>query len=81
MNRFGIIAEGNPLLRTLMLDMGPHEALVAMKTVSVLIVVLLTIIAKRVDWIKNLIGVLSCIYLVAAILPWCYLLFVKQHSG
>ncbi len=81
MKRFGITAEGNPFLRTLMLHMGPHEALVAMKTVSVLFVVLLTIIAKRVDWIKNLIGVLSCIYLIAAILPWCYLLFVKQHSG
>lgn len=77
MTRFGTHAEGNPMMRFLIEQIGTHQALVAVKIMAVLLVVFLTVLAKRAKWIKDLIGVLSCVYLFAAVLPWIYLLFVK----
>lgn len=78
-DRHGIAAEGNTLLRELMLKYGPDLTLLGMKGVAILIVLMLTIAAKKTKYIKDLIGALSCLYLFAAILPWLYILFVRDH--
>jgi serine/threonine protein kinase len=77
--RFGISAEGNPLLRNMMENIHPDQALLSAKLLAISIVIILTLIAKKSRWVKDLIGTLSCIYLFAAIIPWCYLLYFKTH--
>jgi hypothetical protein len=79
MTRFGTHAEGNPMMRYLMEQVGAHQALVIVKLFAVLLVVMLTVLAKRAKWVKDLIGFLSCIYLFMAVIPWLYLLFAKYH--
>lgn len=74
MARFGVHSEGNPLLKDLMIRFTPDQALVAVKTLAVLMVVTLTVVAKRISWIRDIIGLLSCIYLFAAIIPWVYII-------
>lgn len=77
LNHFGTNAEGNPFLRLLMEQLGPQKALLMVKFVAILIVIMLTVLAKKMKWVKDLISLLSCIYLFAAILPWMYLLYIK----
>jgi hypothetical protein len=74
MARFGINNEGNPFLRTLMMHMDPDKALVVVKTAAVLLVVSLSVVARHLSWVRDLIGVLSCVYLFAAIIPWVYVI-------
>jgi hypothetical protein len=74
MARFGIHSEGNPLLKNLMIRFSPDQALVAVKTLAVLMVVTLSVVANRMKWVRDIIGVLSCIYLFAAIIPWIYII-------
>lgn len=74
MTRFGVDGEGNPFLRWLMHDYHPDQVLLVVKSIAVLIIIGLTIIARKVSWVKDLIGTLSCIYLFAAIIPWVYVL-------
>lgn len=78
-DRHGIAAEGNTFLRELMLKYGPDLTLLGMKGLAIFIVLMLTIAAKKSKYIKDLIGALSCLYLFAAILPWLYILFVRDH--
>lgn len=75
MSRFSLDAEGNPLLRELMMHYGPESALFAVKGLAIIMVVFLTFLAKRQRWIKDMIAALSCLYLFAAILPWIYFLY------
>lgn len=75
MSRFSLEAEGNPLLRELMLRYGPENALFAVKGIAICMVVFLTFLAKRQRWIKDMIAALSCLYLFAAIVPWVYFLY------
>ena len=77
--RFGVVMEGNPLLKSLMLTFGPANTLFAVKFLSILTVGLLTFLARRIKWVKDIIGLLSCVYLFAAILPWLYILFVQYQ--
>ena len=80
LSRFGLHAEGNPLLRRLMIEYGPDQALIMVKLFAIMVVVGLTVLAKKLSWVKDLIGVLSCVYLFAAIIPWLYLLYIKYGS-
>ena len=79
MARFGTSMEGNPLLRALMEQLGHVPALTIVKLLAIVVVVLLTIQAKRKPWVGNAMGALSCIYVFLAIVPWTYLLFVKPY--
>ena len=74
MTRFGIHGEGNPFLRGLMSNYTPDHVLLVVKSIAVLIILALSYIARKISWIKDLIGTLSCIYLFAAIIPWVYVL-------
>ncbi len=77
--RFGIGIEGNPLLRALMAEFGHIQTLTLLKFLAIMIVIGLTLLAYRLPWIKNAMGALTCLYLVAAIIPWTYLLFIKPY--
>lgn len=75
--RYGLDAEGNPMLRHLMKTLGPHNALFAVKASAIVLVLILTYLARRTQWIKNVIVALSCLYLAAAIIPWAIILVWK----
>lgn len=75
--RYGTIMEGNPFLKMLMERFTPENALFIVKSIAVLMVAVITVLARQLPWIKNMIAFLSCIYLFAAIIPWIYLLFYK----
>jgi serine/threonine protein kinase len=77
MERFGIMTEGNPILKSLMHDYGPDTTLLVVKGFAVFLVAGITALAKHIKWIKNMIAVLSVIYLCAAIIPWIYFLFIR----
>jgi len=75
--RFGVEVEGNPLIRTLMIEFGSDMALGVVKFLSILIVIALAYFAPRVSWIKGAMGAVTGFYLFAAIIPWTYILFIK----
>lgn len=77
--RFGLHMEGNPFLRLLMAEFGHVPTLAALKFVAISIVVLLTIMVKRVPWVENAMSAISCLYILVAILPWTYILFIKPY--
>ena len=76
-SRFGTAIEGNPLIRTLMEEFGHVTALGLVKFCAILVVIALTCFAKRLPWVNNAMGAISCIYVFAAIIPWTYILFLK----
>ena len=78
-SKFGQMSEGNIFLRDLMMEYGTDFTLTVIKAAAIGIVFFLTVVARKSRMVKDLIGVLSCIYLFAAILPWLYLLFVKDY--
>lgn len=75
--RFGTSIEGNPMLRQLMEHFGHIPTLAILKLIAIIIVLSLTYLAQRRPWVHNAMGALTCVYLVAAILPWTYILFIK----
>lgn len=76
-SRFGTGVEGNPLLRHLMEQFGHVEILTIVKVLSIMLVGTLTMYAQRQLWVRNAMGAVSVIYIVAAIVPWTYILFIK----
>lgn len=80
-SRFGTAIEGNPFIRALMEEWGYVTALGFVKVAAILIVVGLTFFARRIPWINNAMGAISCVYIFAAIIPWTYILFVKPLLG
>lgn len=78
LSRHGIQLEANPLLRSMIQQFGIVEALVIAKIFAVILVILLTILAKHLRFIRDIIGALSCLYLFAAVLPWLYILYVSS---
>lgn len=77
-NQYGITKEGNPLLRTLMERFNPEQTLFMVKAIAVIVIAYMTLLAKRIRWVRDLIGLLSCIYLFGAILPWLWVLYLSQ---
>ena len=75
--QFGLIIEGNPLLRFFMEQFGQLAALAIVKTVAIALILWLVFLARRMSWLKNAIGVVSVIYLITAVLPWTYILFLR----
>lgn len=73
-SKWGLRAEANPVLRELMGAIGPESTLLVVKGTAVFVVLVLTILAKRLYWMKDVIAILSCLYLFAAIIPWLFLL-------
>ncbi len=76
-SRYGIAAEGNPILRWLMAEFGHVQTLGVVKFIACLFVVALGYYARRLQWVQNAMGAISCIYIFTAILPWTYILFIQ----
>lgn len=74
---FGIKIEGNPLLYSLFKEYSHKQVLMFTKVLALISVIGLSIVAKKTPWVKNIINTLSCIYLIAAIIPWLYILYLK----
>jgi serine/threonine protein kinase len=73
-NDGNIHLEANPFVAYLMGVFGKNSALIMTKMVAILFVTFITVLAKRQRWIKNIIAALSCVYFVAAIVPWVFVL-------
>ena len=71
---FGIAAEGNLALRTMMELVGPYYALAAAKIIAVLLVLALCHLARHIHWVPLALKCVIAVYLVAAIIPWIWLL-------
>ena len=71
---FGIEREANILIRELMKIIGASYTLILVKSFAIVVVVLLTMIARKQRMFKPVINVLCAIYLLAAIIPWMYIL-------
>lgn len=73
-SRFGLEAEGNPLLRFLMETFGSASALVMTKICAIFIVFFLMSMMSRLSWLRSTLGGLTVLYAIMAIIPWTILL-------
>lgn len=74
---FGLHAEGNPILRSLMASMGSLPALITVKLVAVSVVISLVYLSLKVNWVPRAMRILIAIYLIAAIIPWSGILLMN----
>jgi serine/threonine protein kinase len=77
---FGIQAEGNIFIKKLMHLMGPDNALIVVKGLAIVVVFFLTALVRRQRNLKGVINGLCLIYLLAAIIPWIYILTTKNPA-
>lgn len=76
-DRFGISVEGNPLLRLLMEEFGHIPVLTLLKSAAITLVICMTLLANRLPWIRHAMVAVGGVYLLAAILPWTYILYIR----
>lgn len=74
-SRYGVSAEGNPILRELMIRFGHLETLTAAKIAAIFLIAFLTYLASKQPWVNKALGAIACIYIFTAIIPWTYVLF------
>ncbi len=74
---FGTDIEGNMLLRHLMESYGFVPTLVIAKTIALGIIVMLCSMSSYVHWLGSALKLVIAIYLVGAVIPWCYI--VSKH--
>ena len=75
--RWGTSVEGNPFLRTMMEQFGHLPTLALMKCLAIGIICCLTMLAQERPWVKNAMSAVCCVYVVAAIIPWAFILFIR----
>ena len=78
-DNFGIAAEGNPFLRSLMELIGPFSTLIVVKSAAIIIVGYLCTLASEISWIKNALRGMIFVYALCAVIPWTALLLI--HVG
>ena len=78
-SRFGLDIEGNPVIRALMEDYGQVLVLTLLKLAAILAIITLIALAHRIPWLNHAMGALNCIYVLLAILPWAYILFIQPY--
>lgn len=71
---FGSGAEGNTLIRHLIESWGTVEALLFIKSIAIFVVILLCALAHNIDWMGKALKGVTAVYLLAAVLPWSYIL-------
>lgn len=77
-SRYGVSVEGNPFLRALMTQFGNIPTLGFVKLMAIFFILALSYYARKLPWIHNAMGAISCVYLFAAVLPWTYVLFISE---
>lgn len=70
----GISMEGNPILVNLMHQLGVVPTLILTKVGASLVVLLLVYLTTVVSWLLNALRCVATLYLVAAILPWTFII-------
>lgn len=75
--RFGVSIEGNPVLRHFMIEYGHIPTLAVLKLFAVLVVCLLINASRRLRWVPGALGLVSLIYIITAVIPWTYILFIQ----
>lgn len=71
---FGIVAEGNSLLRFMMGEIGYINALLVAKSLAIVVIVLLICLAHRIVWLPYALRAIVVVYICAAIIPWSIIL-------
>jgi len=79
MYHFGTDAEGNPLLHYLMVQFGYIPALVATKSLAIIIIIMLCYLSTMVEWLSTALKVVIFIYLGAAVIPWSVILLSRVY--
>lgn len=77
---YGLYAEGNPLLRGLMGNIGAIPAIVITKLMCISLVISLCIQAARAQWIAWALHGIAGLYTVCAIIPWT-LILTAEYFG
>lgn len=77
MTMFGTEAEGNLLLRTLMESWGYIPALVIAKSFAIVVIGMLCYLSTVVAWLPRAMRCVIAVYLLAAIIPWSYILLTN----
>ena len=73
-SQFGIQAEGNILIRSLMDHLGYIPALIAVKGIAIGVICGLCALAGLVAWLATAMRAVIVVYLAAAIIPWTSIL-------
>ncbi len=73
-SRFGNEAEYNLLIRKLLLIFNPISVLIFIKFIAIGIIAFLTSLSSYYKWIKVAMISIGVFYLIAAILPWTFIL-------
>lgn len=76
MTRFGVNAEGNVLLHTLMNYMGVAQALLTVKLLSIYVVVFLCCRDISERWLRVAFKSITIFYFIFAICPWTLMLII-----
>jgi hypothetical protein len=71
---FGLTAEGNPLMRTLISLLGIIPAVTISKLVCISVVLGLCAQAREIYWLPFALSCVGGIYLIAAVIPWSLLI-------
>lgn len=74
-NRYGIVVEGNFLVRTVLIWLTPLYGMCFIKGVAISLCLLLYKTASTVPWITSVIYALNVLYFSAALVPWARVLF------
>jgi hypothetical protein len=77
MYTFGLHAEANPVLRGLMGVVGIIPAVAITKLLCMAVIYTLCAQAHRISWLPSALAGVGCVYAVAAVLPWSWLLLTE----
>ncbi len=80
MSTFGLGAEGNPFLRSLMGIVGVFPAIAITKVACIAVIMTLCAQAHRISWLPTALTCVAGIYAVAAVVPWSWLLLAEYFA-
>lgn len=71
----GIPAEGNPVLRSMMNQIGVGATLISAKGLAIIMSVYLVSLTSKIHWLRFALKATTILYLGMAIIPWTIILF------
>jgi hypothetical protein len=77
-HRYGVEAEGNLFIRTLMEQFGYVQALILVKGFSIFVIGTLCVLSTVVHWVPRAMKIVIAIYLCGAIIPWTAVLITRS---
>lgn len=72
---YGTVAEGNPVIRHLMENIGIIQALIVVKLVAIVIILSLCSLASQITWVLSAMRAVAVLYIGGALIPWAAILF------